>query len=134
MRKGIRHASSRFVALSTTERHAEPCSCLGSGRCCSRWARTVDGQPYQGRPCVPPATDTSAKIAQRNTRQVARWLVSLAISQNQLNFLKVFTMRQTEVAAPPFAPVLAPTFMAAAIRFVASLAALIGVSLLLASL
>src|SRR3712207_666120 len=48
--------------------------------------------------------------------------------------LKVFTMRQTEVAAPPFAPVPAPTFTWAAIRFVASLGMLVGISLLLASL
>ncbi|KLK89758.1 hypothetical protein DC522_12900 [Microvirga sp. KLBC 81] len=53
--------------------------------------------------------------------------------QNQLNFLKVFPMHQTEVAAPALPPGPAPTFTAAAIRFVASLAALIGVSLLLAS-
>jgi hypothetical protein len=74
------------------------------------------------------------KIAQRNTRQVARLLVPLALSQNQLNFLKVFAMRQTEVAAPPFAPVPAPTFTSAMIRFTASLGMLIGISLLLASL
>ena len=43
-------------------------------------------------------------------------------------------MRQTEVAVPDFAPVPAPTFMAAAIRFVVSLGALIGISLLLAGL
>jgi len=44
-------------------------------------------------------------------------------------------MRQTEAAAPDFSPVLpAPTFTAAAIRFVLSLGALIGVSLLLAGL
>ena len=74
------------------------------------------------------------KIAQRNTRHVPRLLVPLALFQNQLNFLKVFTMRQTEVAAPPFAPVPAPTFTWAAIRFVASLGMLVGISLLLASL
>jgi hypothetical protein len=50
------------------------------------------------------------------------------------DFLKVFTMRQTEVAAPPFAAVPAPTFTWAAIRFVASLGMLVGISLLLASL
>jgi hypothetical protein len=54
--------------------------------------------------------------------------------QNQLHFLKVFTMRQTEVTAPAFSPVPAPTFTAAALRFIVSLAALIGVSLLLADL
>ena len=43
-------------------------------------------------------------------------------------------MRQTTVAAPAFSPVVAPTFTAAAIRFVASLDALIGISLLLAGL
>jgi hypothetical protein len=43
-------------------------------------------------------------------------------------------MRQTEIAAFDFPPVAAPTFTRAAIRFVASFAALIGVSLLLASL
>jgi hypothetical protein len=48
--------------------------------------------------------------------------------------LKVFLMPQTEVAAPAFSPVPAPTFTAAAIRFAVSLAALIGISLLLASL
>jgi hypothetical protein len=54
--------------------------------------------------------------------------------QNRLPFLNVSTMRQTEVTAPAFSPVPAPTFTAAAIRFVASLAALISVSLLLAGL
>jgi hypothetical protein len=54
--------------------------------------------------------------------------------QNHLNILKVLIMRQTEVSAPDFSPVAAPTFTRAAIRFVTSLAALIGVSLLLASL
>jgi hypothetical protein len=58
----------------------------------------------------------------------------LSLFQNQLNLLKVFAMRQTEVAAPDFSPVAAPTFTRAAIRFIASLAALISVSLLLASL
>jgi hypothetical protein len=50
------------------------------------------------------------------------------------DFLKVFTMRQTDVAVPDFAPVPAPTFTSAMIRFVASLGMLIGISLLLASL
>jgi hypothetical protein len=49
------------------------------------------------------------------------------------NFLKVLIMRQTQVTAPDFAPVPAPTSVWAAIRFVASVGALIGVSLLLAS-
>jgi hypothetical protein len=48
--------------------------------------------------------------------------------------LKVFTMRQTNVAVPDFAPVPGPTFTSAMIRFVASLGMLIGLSLLLASL
>ena len=42
-------------------------------------------------------------------------------------------MPSTEVAAPVFAPV-TPTFTQAAIRFVVSFAALIGLSLLLAGL
>ncbi len=68
------------------------------------------------------------------SRQAARLLiVFIDFFQNQLNFLKVFTMSQTEVAAPAFSPVPAPTFTSAAIRFVVSLGALIGVSLLLAS-
>jgi hypothetical protein len=50
------------------------------------------------------------------------------------DFLKVFTMRQTNVAVPDFAPVPGPTFTSAMIRFVASLGMLIGLSLLLASL
>jgi hypothetical protein len=50
------------------------------------------------------------------------------------DFLKVFTMRQTDVAVPDFTPVPAPTFTSAMIRFVASLGMLIGISLLLASL
>ena len=50
------------------------------------------------------------------------------------DFLKVFTMRQTDVAVPDFAPMPAPTFTSAMIRFVASLGILIGISLLLASL
>jgi len=58
----------------------------------------------------------------------------LLISPNQLNCLKVFIMHQTEVTAPDFSPLSAPTFTWATIRFVASLAALIGISLLLASL
>jgi len=43
-------------------------------------------------------------------------------------------MRKTEVTAPAFSPAAAPKFTAAAIRFVASIAALISVSLLLAGL
>ncbi|WP_280177437.1 hypothetical protein [Microvirga pakistanensis] len=43
-------------------------------------------------------------------------------------------MRQTDVAVPDFPPASAPTFKGAAIRFVVSLAALLGISLLLASL
>jgi hypothetical protein len=50
------------------------------------------------------------------------------------DLLKVFTMRQTDVAVPDFTPVPAPTFTFAMIRFIASLGMLIGVSLLLASL
>jgi hypothetical protein len=49
------------------------------------------------------------------------------------NFLTVLIMRQTQVTAPDFAPVPAPTSVWAAIRFVASVGALIGVSLPLAS-
>jgi hypothetical protein len=56
------------------------------------------------------------------------------ISPNLLNCLKVFIMRQTQVTAPAISPVLAPMFTAAALRFVVSLAALIGVSLLLAGI
>jgi hypothetical protein len=56
----------------------------------------------------------------------------LSLFQNQLNLLKVFAMHQPEVAVPDFAPV--PTFTSAAIRFVVSLGALIGISLLLAGL
>jgi hypothetical protein len=56
------------------------------------------------------------------------------IVENQLHFLKVFNMRQTDVTAPAFSPVPAPRFTAAAIRFVVSLGALIGLSLLLAGL
>jgi hypothetical protein len=58
----------------------------------------------------------------------------LSIFQNQLILLKVFAMRQTEVAVPAFSPMSVPTFTSAAIRFVASLGALIGISLLLAGL
>jgi hypothetical protein len=54
--------------------------------------------------------------------------------QNQLHFLKVFVMRQTDVTAPAFPPVPVPTFTAAAIRFVISLGTLISISLLLAGL
>ncbi|EIM31082.1 hypothetical protein [Microvirga lotononidis] len=43
-------------------------------------------------------------------------------------------MPPTEVAAPIFAPAHAPTFTQAAMRFVVSFAALIGLSLLLAGL
>ena len=46
---------------------------------------------------------------------------------------KVFIMPPTDVAAPVFAPV-TPTFSQAAVRFVVSFAALIGLSLLLAGL
>jgi hypothetical protein len=58
----------------------------------------------------------------------------LSLFQNHLFLLKVFAMRRTEVATPDFTPVSVPTFTAAAIRFVVSLGALIGVSLLLAGL
>jgi hypothetical protein len=58
----------------------------------------------------------------------------LSLFQNQLNLLKVFAMHQPEVAVPDFAPVPVPTFTSAAIRFVVSLGALIGISLLLAGL
>jgi hypothetical protein len=74
------------------------------------------------------------QITQINPRQAARLLVLCRIFQNQLYFLKVFTMRQTDVTAPAFAPVPAPTFKGAAVRFVVSLGALIGISLLLAGL
>jgi hypothetical protein len=60
--------------------------------------------------------------------------ISLLISPNQLNCLKVFIMHQTEVTAPDFSSLPASTFTWATIRFVVSLSALIGVSLLLASL
>ncbi|WP_256451927.1 hypothetical protein [Microvirga sp. VF16] len=43
-------------------------------------------------------------------------------------------MPQTEVAASNFPPAATPTFTQAAVRFVVSFAALIGLSLLLASL
>jgi hypothetical protein len=43
-------------------------------------------------------------------------------------------MRQTEVAAPPIAPVPVSTSTSAMTRFVASLGMLVGISLLLASL
>ncbi|MFC5485553.1 hypothetical protein [Microvirga aerilata] len=43
-------------------------------------------------------------------------------------------MRQTKLAVPDFYQVSAPTFTAAAIKFIASLSALIGISLLLAGL
>jgi hypothetical protein len=46
----------------------------------------------------------------------------------------MFIMRQSQVAVPAFSPVAAPTFTAAAIQFLVSLGALIGLSLLLASL
>jgi hypothetical protein len=55
------------------------------------------------------------------------------LCQNQLQSSKVFIMPPTEVAAPVFAPA-TPTFTQAAIRFVVSFAALIGLSLLLAGL
>jgi hypothetical protein len=42
-------------------------------------------------------------------------------------------MPQTDVTMPDYIPVSPPTFTSAVIRFVASLAALIGMSLLLAS-
>jgi hypothetical protein len=48
--------------------------------------------------------------------------------------LKVFIMRPTDVSAPGFPPAPVPTFTWAAIKFVVSLGALIGISLLLASL
>lgn len=54
--------------------------------------------------------------------------------QNQLHFLKVLIMRQTEVTAPAFSTVPVPTFTTAALRFIVSLGGLIGVSLLLAGL
>ena len=60
--------------------------------------------------------------------------IFLSISPNQLNCLKGFIMRQTDVAVPDFAPVPAPTFTSAMIRFIASLGMLIGLSLVLASL
>ena len=60
--------------------------------------------------------------------------IFLLISPNQLNCLKVFIMRQSQVALPGSSPVAVPTFTAAAIRFILSLGALIGLSLLLASL
>jgi hypothetical protein len=55
------------------------------------------------------------------------------LCQNQQHSSKVFIMPPTEVAAPVFAPA-TPTFTQAAIRFVVSFAALIGLSLLLAGL
>jgi len=49
-------------------------------------------------------------------------------------FTEVFNMPPTEAAAPVFAPTPAPTFTQAAVRFVVSFTALIGLSLLLAGL
>src|SRR3712207_4811646 len=60
--------------------------------------------------------------------------ILLLIFSNQLNCLKVFIMRQSQLAVPAFSPVAAPTFTAAAIRFLVSLGALIGLNLLLARL
>lgn len=86
--------------------------------------------------CVPLATDIGTQIGQITSHRAARLLGSFfpLISPDQLNCLKVFIMRQTNVAVPDFSPVPAPTFTWAAIRFVVSLGALIGVSLLVASL
>ena len=61
-------------------------------------------------------------------------IASSAHFQNPPNSSKVFIMPPTEVAAPVFAPTPAPTFTQAAVRFVVSFAALIGLSLLLAGL
>ncbi|MBQ0820147.1 hypothetical protein KBI52_07970 [Microvirga sp. HBU67558] len=57
----------------------------------------------------------------------------MPISKNSLHSSKVFIMPPTEVAAPVFAPA-TPTFTQAAVRFVVSFAALIGLSLLLAGI
>jgi hypothetical protein len=54
--------------------------------------------------------------------------------QNKPYSLKVFIMPQTEVSAPHLPPVAAPRLMQATVRFVVSVAALISISLLLASL
>src|SRR5829696_9036260 len=59
--------------------------------------------------------------------------ISFASFPKPAEVLKVFIMRPANVAAPAFSPVPAPTFTWAAIRFVVSLGALIGISLLLAS-
>jgi hypothetical protein len=73
------------------------------------------------------------QIGQRNPGRAARLLVSL-VDFPQPAHSKVFIMRQTQVAAPAFSPVPVPTLTGAAIRFVVSLGALVGISLLLASL
>jgi hypothetical protein len=72
---------------------------------------------------------------QADERRLSGSLIHVAVHfQNQLHFRKVFIMRQSAVTAPAFPPVPAPTFTAAAIRFVVSLGALISISLLLAGL
>ena len=94
----------------------------------------ADGSATSGRLCVPLATDISAEISHitRAERQ-DRSPPLLPIFQNQLPLLKVFIMSQTQVAASDYSPD-APTFTQAAVRFVLSFAALIGLSLLLAGL
>jgi hypothetical protein len=138
-RCGLRRArnskvSSQLLALSTTGMLEEPRSCLGPDRFRFDWNKTADDRPQQGRLCVLAVTDSSAQIGQITFGRAARSSPLSPIFQKKLNSLKVFIMSQTEAAAPDFPPVAAPTFTHAAVRFILSFAALIGLSLLLAGL
>ena len=86
-----------------------------------------------GRLCVPQDTDISAGIGHitRAGRQDRSPLEPT--SPNQPPLSKVSIMSQTQVAAPDYSPA-SPSFTRAAVRFVISFAALIGLSLLLAGL
>ena len=61
-------------------------------------------------------------------------LAHLTLQYTEQSIMKMFVMHQKVISADDTAAVLSVQFMRASVRFVASMVALIGVSLLLASL
>lgn len=94
-----------------------------------------DGPQAAPRPVLCPASYRQRRANRTNERPPSSSLVGCFVDfPEPAELIGVFLMPQTEVAAPAFPPVSVLRFTRAAIRFIASFAALIGISLLLASL
>jgi hypothetical protein len=136
----VRESSASVGALSETATGALVCH--GSdARLRSRPSRIPGNVAFGDEriSSIRPAVCSSGYRHQRRNRShhAGRAAGSIAATptpfQNQPHSSKVLIMPPTEVAAPVFAPA-APTFTQAAVRFVISFTALIGLSLLLAGL